>query len=363
MTTTTVPDDWADRWADFHKPIVVGRISVRPSWWDPNQGMIDHIMLQLSKIKWSVALPLLLLAAVTRVVFAAELVTRKRYDSPLWLFGDSLVRTRTVNAVLSSVFSPTFFNEFRAQWLRDQEPGRANTDEPEVTVRQGGQTVLVFGRNFFSPRETTIKRFQVANAVTWIQGAHTWKAGLDLNFDRIFNFFPGNFGGRYVFNSLAGLAGNFASVRALPELQTVRIQPSLTVRDVMVHRVQTVPPEATIRTVLDLMLRRRLHAVPVVGEKGEVLGLVTAADLMRALLPHIPRAGAEGGDGGEGPGQRRVRDIMTRSVLCVSEELGVSEVASMMINKDVEQVPVVQAGSITGMVTRADIIRKLFGRA
>ena len=44
VTTTTVPDDWADRWADFHKPIVVGRISVRPSWWDPNQGMIDVVI-------------------------------------------------------------------------------------------------------------------------------------------------------------------------------------------------------------------------------------------------------------------------------------------------------------------------------
>lgn len=153
------------------------------------------------------------------------------------------------------------------------------------------------------------------------------------------------------------------AVRALPELQGLRIQPSLTVRDVMVHRIHTVPPDATVRSVLDLMLRRRLHAVPVVGDKGEVLGLVTDADLMRALLPHIPRAGAEGGEGGEGPGQRPVRDIMTRSVLCVSDELGVSEVASMMINKDVEQVPVVHAGSITGMVTRTDIIRKLFGRA
>jgi ribosomal protein L11 methyltransferase len=45
VTTTTVPDDWADRWADFHKPIVVGnRISVRPSWWDPNEGMIDVVI-------------------------------------------------------------------------------------------------------------------------------------------------------------------------------------------------------------------------------------------------------------------------------------------------------------------------------
>src|SRR5262245_52364165 len=37
--------------------------------------------------------------------------------------GDSLVRTRTANASLTSVFSSTFFNELRLQWARDQEPG------------------------------------------------------------------------------------------------------------------------------------------------------------------------------------------------------------------------------------------------
>jgi ribosomal protein L11 methyltransferase len=45
VSTTTVPDDWADRWVDFHKPIVVGgRISVRPSWWDADEGLIDVVV-------------------------------------------------------------------------------------------------------------------------------------------------------------------------------------------------------------------------------------------------------------------------------------------------------------------------------
>jgi outer membrane receptor protein involved in Fe transport len=119
--------------------------------------------------------------------------------------GDSLVHTRSVNASFSSVFSGNLYNELRAQWARDEEPGLANIDSPEVTARQGGGTVLIFGRNFFSPRETTIKRFQIADTVTWIRGAHSWKGGFDVNFDRIFNFFPGNFGGRYLFNSVASL--------------------------------------------------------------------------------------------------------------------------------------------------------------
>ena len=45
VTTTSVPDDWADRWADFHRPIeVAGRIGVRPSWWDPQDGLIDVVV-------------------------------------------------------------------------------------------------------------------------------------------------------------------------------------------------------------------------------------------------------------------------------------------------------------------------------
>jgi outer membrane receptor protein involved in Fe transport len=117
--------------------------------------------------------------------------------------GDSLVRTRTANATLASVFSPTLFNEFRAQYARDNEPGLANTNDPEVNVFQSGQRVLTFGRNNFSPRETTIKRWQFADTVTKLRGAHQWKAGVDFQKDQIFNFFPGFFGGSYTFQSLA----------------------------------------------------------------------------------------------------------------------------------------------------------------
>ena len=44
VTTTSVPDDWADRWTDFHRPIEVGRIGVRPSWWDAKDGLIDVVV-------------------------------------------------------------------------------------------------------------------------------------------------------------------------------------------------------------------------------------------------------------------------------------------------------------------------------
>jgi ribosomal protein L11 methyltransferase len=45
VTSTEVPDDWADRWQDFHRPLLVGdRLWVRPSWEAPREGAIDLVI-------------------------------------------------------------------------------------------------------------------------------------------------------------------------------------------------------------------------------------------------------------------------------------------------------------------------------
>jgi ribosomal protein L11 methyltransferase len=45
VSSTVIPDDWADRWRDFHKPLLVGeRLWLRPSWEDPREGAIDVVV-------------------------------------------------------------------------------------------------------------------------------------------------------------------------------------------------------------------------------------------------------------------------------------------------------------------------------
>ncbi|HEX5375964.1 MAG TPA: 50S ribosomal protein L11 methyltransferase, partial [Solirubrobacterales bacterium] len=45
VVATEVPDDWADRWQDFHKPLLVGeRLWLRPSWEEPRDGTIDVVV-------------------------------------------------------------------------------------------------------------------------------------------------------------------------------------------------------------------------------------------------------------------------------------------------------------------------------
>lgn len=45
VTATEIPDDWADRWRDFHKPLLVAdRLWLRPSWEPPRGGAIDVVV-------------------------------------------------------------------------------------------------------------------------------------------------------------------------------------------------------------------------------------------------------------------------------------------------------------------------------
>jgi CBS domain-containing protein/mannitol/fructose-specific phosphotransferase system IIA component (Ntr-type) len=141
----------------------------------------------------------------------------------------------------------------------------------------------------------------------------------------------------------------------------LRLQPRLTVRDIMVQGVRSVSAGTSVREAVDVMVRQRMRALPVVGEKQEVLGVISERDVMRGLLPQIPRAGQEG-TAAVVPETLRVKDVMSRSVLCITEDLSIEEAANMMINKDVEQFPVTSDGRLTGFVTRGDVIRKLFGR-
>jgi hypothetical protein len=129
--------------------------------------------------------------------------------------GNSNVTTTAVTTNWTYSISPKWFNEFRFQYSRDREPGFSNSTDPEVTftANAGGinDGTFSFGRNNFSPRETTINRYQFINNQTYLAGNHAIKYGVDLLFDRIFNFFPGLFSGSYTFASYATLSAQLAS--------------------------------------------------------------------------------------------------------------------------------------------------------
>ena len=166
-----------------------------------SRGLNNNVY--LSKVDWNIAS-----GKTLNVRWNANRFTGKNYENsgPQRLAestGDSKVTTDTIGATYTQVINARDVFDLRFVHVRDDEPGLANSDAPETTIRQGGQNVLVFGRNNFSPRYTNTKRDQVVSTFTTVRGAHTIKFGGDLNFERIGNFFPGQFSGVYLFNSIA----------------------------------------------------------------------------------------------------------------------------------------------------------------
>ena len=101
--------------------------------------------------------------------------------------------------------------ESRFIYTRDNEPGAANSTAPEAQIRQNGATVLNIGRNSFSPRYTNARTYQIVEALSYNRGRHAYKMGADINLQHIDNFFPGNFGGSYQFNTYADFAARKAA--------------------------------------------------------------------------------------------------------------------------------------------------------
>ena len=146
--------------------------------------------------------------------------------------GTASVKTDTISVSLSSVLTPRLLNEFRFQYLRDDEPSVAYSLGPETVLREGGTIALQFGSSSITPRFANIKGQQFGDNLTRIAGRHTFKAGLDINHNTIANYFAGSARGTYNFNSYAEFFANRPTsfVQAFPGANTpgFTTQPNVT---------------------------------------------------------------------------------------------------------------------------------------
>jgi CBS domain-containing protein len=157
-------------------------------------------------------------------------------------------------------------------------------------------------------------------------------------------------------------------VLAIEPLAELELQDYLTVQDVMVRRQISIRPDTTLGDAARKMVVHNVPSLLVVSETNEVLGMVTHRELMRHLLPlHVKRLTSAPGvadtvEKTTDPFAMPVREVMDRSVLCVSEDQTVGEVANMMLNRKIDRFPVVRDGAVVGFLTQGDIVRRLFGR-
>ncbi|HVV19162.1 MAG TPA: CBS domain-containing protein [Pseudonocardiaceae bacterium] len=138
-----------------------------------------------------------------------------------------------------------------------------------------------------------------------------------------------------------------------------------TVNDVMTRDLITVASTTPFKDLVDLMVRERVSALPVVDAAGNLLGVVSEADLL------CKEQHADDGPDVEPPrfANRRVRDhwrkaagltavdVMTSPVLSVPSSATLPEAARHLASGGVRRLCVVDDGRLVGVVARRDLLR------
>jgi CBS domain-containing protein len=146
----------------------------------------------------------------------------------------------------------------------------------------------------------------------------------------------------------------------------------LTARDIMTPDPITVGPEMTVTDAAQLMTEKRVGALPVV-KGGKMVGLVTESDLiMQDAKLHFPTYLSLLGGYILWPGSTErfesslrkavgatVADVMTPEPVTVTPDALLGDVATLLVEREVSRVPVVEGDAIVGIISKHDIVRSI----
>jgi CBS domain-containing protein len=109
--------------------------------------------------------------------------------------------------------------------------------------------------------------------------------------------------------------------------------------------VLKVDAESSVFEAVQLMVEKNVGSL-LVTERGDITGIVTERDYLR-------RVTLEGGTDQETP----VREIMSSPLIVASPETTVDECMALMTDRRIRHVPVVEEGSVVGVVSIGDLVK------
>jgi acetoin utilization protein AcuB len=130
------------------------------------------------------------------------------------------------------------------------------------------------------------------------------------------------------------------------------------VRELMSTGVTTIEAGASCQKAVERMFQHKVRHLPVIGDDGELVGIVTDRDLRhhlfaRGLFEHDDRRVDDL------LGTIPVSDIMSSPVISVAPDEPVEIAARLMLEDKIGSLPVVEGGRPVGIITETDLLRQI----
>ncbi len=143
-------------------------------------------------------------------------------------------------------------------------------------------------------------------------------------------------------------------------------------RDVMSRNVISIAPDATVLQAAQMMLKHHISGLPVV-ENGKLVGIVSEGDFLRRQETQTQRRRSRWLEFLMGPGRMaeeyththgsRVSEVMTTALQTATEDTSLEDIVRLMEKHHIKRVPVLRAGKMVGIITRANLMHAMVGLA
>ncbi len=128
------------------------------------------------------------------------------------------------------------------------------------------------------------------------------------------------------------------------------------VRSIMRDNVVTVSADDSLDTVDDIMNLGHVRHLPVV-KAGELVGVVSQRDLLRASLSSISNVGLD--EKKSFLNSVKIREVMSMRLITIQPDATLQEAAEIMADEKIGCLPVVENGHLIGMLTETDLLHHI----
>jgi CBS domain-containing protein len=139
------------------------------------------------------------------------------------------------------------------------------------------------------------------------------------------------------------------------------------ISEIMTKEVHTIEPTQTLKECAEIMNKKRANGLVVVDD-GKVVGVITKADIFKAILPRYPDIIEDERhmtdleyieERASKLYEMNVKEIMGTPPITVSSNAPIIRAGSQMILRRVKQLPIVDKNKLVGIITLTDIITYL----